>query len=181
MNELYKTLTFVAVALALTGAAFVSTRDRTISDAISMIRDSRFSTTSRTRWPAPTWKSSSSSRRRRPPRGSGDVQGQEVGDPVALQLSGRRQGPALQDVGRPDGPYQGHDPVRQRRGPGGDGRDRSARRQGHDPQGPRQADHPPGRVGEGSRRLSSSATRSRDDEDGPCIMCGCPARSESTA
>ncbi len=29
MNELYKTLTFVAVALVLTGAAFVSTRDRT--------------------------------------------------------------------------------------------------------------------------------------------------------
>ena len=29
MNELYKTLTFVAVALLLTGAAFVSTRDRT--------------------------------------------------------------------------------------------------------------------------------------------------------
>src|SRR3954453_22088930 len=28
MNELYKTLTFVAVALLLTGAAFVSTRDR---------------------------------------------------------------------------------------------------------------------------------------------------------
>jgi hypothetical protein len=28
MNELYKTLTFVAVALVLTGAAFVSTRDR---------------------------------------------------------------------------------------------------------------------------------------------------------
>lgn len=29
MNELYKTITFVAVALVLTGAAFVSTRDRT--------------------------------------------------------------------------------------------------------------------------------------------------------
>ena len=29
MNELYKTLTFVAVALVLTGGAFVSTRDRT--------------------------------------------------------------------------------------------------------------------------------------------------------
>ncbi len=32
MNELYKTLTFVAVALVLTGAAFVSTRDRTKTD-----------------------------------------------------------------------------------------------------------------------------------------------------
>src|SRR6476620_6244782 len=30
MNDLPKTLTFVAVALVLTGAAFVSTRDRTI-------------------------------------------------------------------------------------------------------------------------------------------------------
>ncbi len=30
MNDLWKTLTFVAVALVLTGAAFVSTRDRTI-------------------------------------------------------------------------------------------------------------------------------------------------------
>ena len=33
MNELYKTLTFVAVALVLTGAAFVSTRDRTKTSA----------------------------------------------------------------------------------------------------------------------------------------------------
>ncbi len=33
MNELWKTLTFVAVALVLTGAAFVSTRDRDQADA----------------------------------------------------------------------------------------------------------------------------------------------------
>ena len=33
MNELYKTLTFVAVALVLTGGAFVSTRDRTKTSA----------------------------------------------------------------------------------------------------------------------------------------------------
>ena len=33
------------------------------------------------------------------------------------------------------GPDQGHDPLGPRRGPGGDGRDRPARCQGHDPQG----------------------------------------------
>ena len=33
MNELYKTLTFIAVALVMTGAAFVSTRDRTKTSA----------------------------------------------------------------------------------------------------------------------------------------------------
>ena len=33
MNELVKTLTFVAVALVLTGAAFVTTRDRTPRNA----------------------------------------------------------------------------------------------------------------------------------------------------
>ena len=32
MNELCKTLTFVAVALVLTGAAFVSTRDRAVAN-----------------------------------------------------------------------------------------------------------------------------------------------------
>ncbi len=34
--------------------------------------------------------------------------------PSHLQLSGRREGPALEDVGRPHGPDQGHDSIRQR-------------------------------------------------------------------
>ena len=71
MNELYKTLTFVAVALVLTGAAFVSTRDRTKTARTSTTRESPSSPTSRIRWPAPTWKWSTSSRRRPPHRGSG--------------------------------------------------------------------------------------------------------------
>ena len=44
MNELWKTLTFVAVALALTGAAFVSTRDRTIRNETFNDQGQPFST-----------------------------------------------------------------------------------------------------------------------------------------
>ena len=81
MNELFKTLTFVAVALVLDGAAFVTTSATAPEPArTSTTRGSPFSPTSRTRWPAPIWRSSILIPRRPRPRGSGDVQGQEVGD-----------------------------------------------------------------------------------------------------
>ena len=129
----------------------------------STTRGSRSSPTSRTRWPAPTWRSSSFD----PSTATadavpGDVQGQEVGHPVALQLPGRRArtGSSKTAAGG-HGPDQGHDPPDQRRGPGGDGRDRPARRQDHDARragasGSRSAT-PPRR----SWPTSSSATRSR--------------------
>ena len=98
----------------------------------STTRASRSSPTSRTRSPAPTWRSSSyDNSTASAPAVQGDVQGRQVGHPVAPQLPGRRQGPPGQDRRRRHGPDQGHDPLRPRRGPRGARRARPARRQGH--------------------------------------------------
>ena len=126
-----KTLAFVAVALLLTGAAFVST-PRPL-DAERGVQRPGAAVLPRLQGPARLHRPGG--RRLRPGDGhrlavQGDVQGRQVGDPVALRLPGRRQGPAGQDRRRRHGPDQGHDPLRPRRGPGGAGRDRPARRQG---------------------------------------------------
>ena len=70
MKELHKTLIFVAVALLLTGAAFVGPGTGRPVTRLSTTRGSRSSPTSRTRWPAPTWRWSTMTRRPPPPRGS---------------------------------------------------------------------------------------------------------------
>ena len=115
MNELYKTLTFVAVALLLTGAAFVSTRDRASRNETFNDQGQPF---------FPDFKD---------PLACTDLEVVEFDPstatasrfrvmfkdnkwviPVPLQLPGRRQGPAGQDRGGRDGPDQGHDPSRSR-------------------------------------------------------------------
>ena len=166
MNELYKTLTFVAVALLLTGAAFVSTRDRDRGRTrSSTTRASRSSPTSRTRWLAPTWKSSSFE-----PSTATATRFRVMFKDKKWVIPSHYDYPAdakdrlSKTAAARHGPDQGHDPLRQRRGPGGDGRDRPARRQGHDASrggasGSRSAT-PPRR----SSPTSSSATRSRDTE-----------------
>ena len=70
MKELQKTLIFVAVAVLLTGAAFAAAFPTAPARrSCSTTRGSRSSPTSRTRSPAPTWRSSTTTRRptERPP------------------------------------------------------------------------------------------------------------------
>ena len=168
------------MALALCGAAFVSTRDRSVRDAAFNDQGQPFFPDFKDPWPAPTWRSSILTRDGHRLAVPGQVQGRQVGDPVPLRLSGRRQGPALEDGGRRDGPDQGHDPLRPGRGPGRDGRHRPARHQDHHPEGPRQAGHPAKTPPRRSSPTSSSATRSRT-RPSQRATCACPARSEPTA
>ena len=185
MNELFKTLTFVAVALVLTGAAFVSTRDRAG-------RTPEFNDQGQAFFPDfkdPLACTDLEVVELRPVDGDGDavpgdVQGQEVGDPVALRLPGRRAdrlsktAAAVMDLTK--------DTIRtdKRRRPGGDGRDRPARRQGHDARGARQADHAPRRLREGPRRLHHRQRDQGDRAQGRrrrSVMSACPTRSGPTA
>ncbi len=134
MNELCKTLTFVAVALVLTGAAFVSTRDRTKTSAEFNDQGKPFfedfkdplactdlevvefepSTATATRfrvmfkdkkWVIPSHYNYPADAKDRLSKTAGGAHGSD----------------------------QGHDPLRQHRRPGGDGRDRPLGRQGQRP------------------------------------------------
>ena len=87
------------------------------------------------------------------------------------------QGPALEDGRRRHGSDQGHDPIRQRRRPGGDGSDRPARRQGHDARRVEASESPCATHRRRSSPTSSSATRSRGPSEkrvGPCGTSACP-------
>ena len=98
MKETTKTLVFVAVALVLTGAAVLRIPDRTGKDIAYDDQGKPFfpdfkDPFSCTDLEVVDYEPSTATAARFP----GDVQGRQVGHPVALRLSGRRQGPTGQD------------------------------------------------------------------------------------
>ena len=154
MNELSKTLAFIAVALALCGAAFVSTRDRSVRDEafndqgqpfFSDFKDPLACTDLEVVDFDPSTATAS--------RFQVKFKDGKWVIPSHYRLSGRCPRPPIEDGGRRHGPGQGHGPLGPRRGPGRDGSDRPARHQDHHPEGPRQADYPARLFGEGPRRL----------------------------